>query len=104
MTYEEEILSFITHFSDYGEEVIDCFTTGNCYWFALILHKRFGGEIMYNPILCHFACRLNGGHLYDITGRIDNVVTGPWENFDEMEYHDSAHYVRVLKNCVEFRE
>ena len=104
MNYGEEILLFIDHFADYGKEVIDCFTTGNCYWFAVILNERFGGTIVYNPVACHFACKLNGGHIYDITGQIDTVVTGPWEDFYEMMLKDPIHYARVYDNCVEFKE
>ena len=104
MIYEEEILSFITHFSQYGKSVVDCFTTGNCYWFAQILNERFGVRIMYNPVEGHFACNLNGEHLYDITGRIDTIMTGPWEDFYGLSVKDPTHFDRIYANCVEFED
>ena len=42
----EEILDFIAHFQ--RTDTIEVFTNGMCYWFAVILLERFGGDILYN--------------------------------------------------------
>lgn len=96
-----KIIDFITHFSNFGTEVIDCFTKGNCYWFARILQERFSGTIMYNPVDGHFATEIDGD-LYDITGRIDKV-SGPWEIFD-LFHMDNLQFLRIFRQCVRFEE
>ena len=63
----ENILRFIKKFSDFGNQVVECFTKGNCFWFAIILAMEFAGEIYYDPIVGHFATMVDGV-MYDITG------------------------------------
>lgn len=50
--------------------VIECFTNGCCYWFAVILRQRFKGKIVYDPVIGYFACKI-GDAVYDIRGNID---------------------------------
>lgn len=99
----ELIEDFIAHFSDYGYDVLRCFTTGNCYWFARILYERFGaafnhGEIVYHPIENHFAYRDNRtGYVYDITGMIDGTNFVPWAQYAT---EDGLHTQRLIDQCI----
>jgi len=45
-----------------GYALVDTFTGGYCYYFAIMLKERFkdyGGEIYYNQVDNHFAYFLN---------------------------------------------
>lgn len=116
---EKEILSFIKHFTIHGPDVIDCFSNGNCYWFARILAQRFHGSVYYNPKENHFCARL-GNDLFDITGKIkssyfpyynDNEIWRinslnenkevdwiPWKYY---HYTDSSHSRRIRRDCID---
>lgn len=108
---ERQILSFIKHFTIHGPDVIDCFSNGNCYWFARILAQRFQGEIFYNISENHFMCNING-YLYDIDGRL-KTQTKPlnksnWD-LDDMKgwipWHvyrwiDASHANRIQRDCI----
>ena len=63
------VLDFINKFLAYEENevLLKTFTSGFCYYFAIILRERFGGEVVYDPIEGHFLLLLEG-LLYDITG------------------------------------
>lgn len=97
-----EILDFVSEFSQFGEEVKRCFTSGCCYYFALSLYERFKDErecyIAYDLIEGHFSCYIDGSY-YDITGRINpdpsNMV--PW---DYLKEYDEARYERIMRDCV----
>ena len=93
----ENILQFIKRFSDFGPQVVDCFTEGNCYWFARILAIEFVGTIYYNPIVGHFATMI-GGVLYDITGVVEN--TDDFISIEEI-YKDELLWARLLRDCVD---
>lgn len=93
---DEKILGFIKSFSSFGKEVIDCFTCGNCYWFAQILKERFGNIIVYNPIVNHFASRRRQ-YIYDITGCISNEGYYDWEWYKTFEPVES---VRIIEQCI----
>jgi len=75
---DNEVLEFIEKFKQYeqGDVLHRTFTNGYCYYFAIILQERFGGEILYDPIEGHFVTRILddyfGIHLYDITGEVTN--------------------------------
>jgi len=69
----EDILDFISKFNEHGQDVINCFTSGCCYWFASILSERFSADknisIYYDPIPGHFCYRDPVTQkFYDITG------------------------------------
>lgn len=51
------------------DEVRDFFLYGYCYWFAVILKKRFNGTIYYMPIKNHFIVRINNDY-FDASGKI----------------------------------
>ena len=65
----ENILRFIKKFSDFGNQVVECFTKGNCFWFATVLAMEFDGAIYYDPIVGPFATMIDGV-MYDITGAV----------------------------------
>lgn len=91
-----DILDFIQQFKEY-KSVEDAFRYGHCYYFALILQQRFGGEIFYDPINGHFLFGVDGEY-YDITGKaIPAYGTVKWA---EMETIDPVWYQRVKKHCV----
>lgn len=108
MEIHQKVLKFINHFTNYGnnEQIIDCFTKGNCYYFAACLAERFYDEVpwcryMYDPIANHWACEING-RIYDITGEItdtDNFVD--WLEF-QMNANDEPYLNRLYENCIKF--
>lgn len=93
----ENILQFIKRFSDFGNQVVDCFTQGNCYWFARILAIEFMGAIYYDPTVGHFATMIDGV-LYDITGVVEN--TSDFISIEEI-YKDELLCARLLRDCVD---
>ena len=93
----ENILHFIKKFSDFGNQVVECFTEGNCYWFARILAIEFMGTIYYDPIVGHFATMINGV-LYDITGVVEN--TSDFISIEEI-YKDELLWPRLLSDCMD---
>lgn len=78
----------------------DCnWTTGNCYYFAVILRERFStGSIWYDTVNGHFVFEYEG-NFYDWTGSIDVDMTNlvQWEWFPA---YDSEQYSRIVAQCV----
>ena len=93
----ENILRFIKRFSDFGNQVVECFTKGNCFWFAMVLAMEFAGEIYYDPIVGHFATMINGV-MYDITGVVEN--TGDFISLEEI-CTDELLWARLQRDCVD---
>ena len=93
----ENILCFIKKFSDFGNQVVECFTKGNCFWFAMVLAMEFAGETYYDPIVGHFATMINGV-LYDITGAVEN--TGDFISLEEI-CTDELLCARLQRDCVD---
>lgn len=94
-TYED-ILKFIAGFKDKG--VIECFTSGYCYWFAYILMTRFcklEPDIMYDPVVGHFITRIKGTD-FDVTGD----VSGKYHPFLWERDSKAYEYSRVFKDCI----
>ena len=97
------VLDFISHFTlgSSREEVIECFTSGCCWWFAHILCERFKGEMVYDEIDGHFGAMIRG-RVYDITGDVtDTFRVTYWSVFQQREPNLS---VRILKRCRDFEE
>ena len=97
---EEEILDFIKNFSKYGEEVINCFTCDNCYWFAKILETRFTpsqNSIYYDEIEGHFVCKIDKKY-YDIRGEYKPTC----QLYDMLWYfmNDTNRFYRLQKYCI----
>ena len=93
----ENILRFIKKFSDFGNQVVECFTEGNCFWFAMVLAIEFAGEIYYDPIVGHFATMIDGV-LYDITGAVEN--TGDFISLEEI-CTDELLCARLQRDCID---
>ena len=93
----ENILRFIKKFSDFGNQVIECFTKGNCFWFAMVLAMEFAGEIYYDPIVGHFATMIDGV-MYDITGVVEN--TSDFVSIEEIR-KDGLLWARLQRDCVD---
>ena len=93
----ENILRFIKKFSNFGNQVVECFTKGNCFWFAVVLAMEFAGEIYYDPIVGHFATMIDGV-MYDITGAIEN--TSDFTPLEEI-CKDELLWVRLQRDCVD---
>lgn len=95
-----EILKFIEKFKfKYKEELVEVFTTGNCYYFAIILKERFNGEIYYMPIINHFICKIENKY-YDITGEV-NPSEHPYK-WSEYKLEDKKHTNSITKYCITF--
>ena len=94
ITLYEEVKAFIKRrFPD------DCsWTTGNCYYFAIILKARFSGAIFYDVVDGHFVVRIDSS-FYDHTGLApvskDNLVE--WDKFEE---YDKERYWAIVRDCI----
>lgn len=94
MQIEEEVLDFIKK-----RFQVDCkWTDGNCYYFALILKDRFGGEIYYIPIEGHFVCKI-GDSFYDFHGKHEVPLSVPI-TLKELEKRDDIWYNRIRRDCI----
>lgn len=108
---QDEILKFINEFQT--KETIDLFTNKCCYWFAQILINRFGGEIWYSDVNCHFYAAImvipNKWKLFDINGLCLDATAVPFTNYaiNEPSYtrcviRDSVliHSSDIIKNSL----
>lgn len=78
---------------------VDCnWTTGNCYYFSIILKDCFSsGKIFYDVINGHFIF-LYDGKYYDWTGEIKpNGYLVEWDKFEE---YDSLQKQRIIHDCL----
>lgn len=80
--------------------VNDCnWTTGNCYYFAVILKARFPeGKIYYDVINGHFVFVYNN-MFYDYIGSYDEYhdTLIPWDEFDD---YDVLLKQRIIRDCI----
>lgn len=76
----------------------DCnWTSGNCYFFAVILQAAFGGEIYYDVINGHFLLKCEE-NLYDWTGKVQDCGSlVKWNDFDE---YDKIQKERIIRDCI----
>lgn len=97
----EEVLNFIKAFTDFGTPVKECFTCGNCYWFAYILHSRFpGSSIVYDVVANHFACQICG-KVFDITGDVTKQYH--WDFWERLIHdYDPLVISRIQRDCINF--
>ena len=111
MNSTDEVVNFIRHFK--GSE--DVFLHGCCYWFALILHERFGLEIVYEPIEGHFlATKMfveynNDGSAsyryrrYDIRGDVSDMYRGhEVYSIDWLKEYEPTWYDHIMRDCRDF--
>jgi hypothetical protein len=78
---------------------IDCnWTSGNCYYFALILKDRFPeATIYYDPVSGHFFVSIDGKY-FDWTGEIKApYVFVKWDAFD---LYDAKQKERIIRDCI----
>lgn len=98
----DEILSFIKKFKFLEKSTIEkLFTTGNCYYFAIILKERFkDGLVYYLPITNHFVWKYNGKY-YDICGEYGtNEQAYEWESFKIL---NPSYAKRIERDCIKFK-
>ena len=76
----------------------DCnWTTGNCYYFALILADRFNGDIYYDVINGHFITKIQD-NFYDWNGIVNtNNCLVEWNKMDQ---YDSLVKQRIIRDCI----
>lgn len=76
---------------------IDCkWLSGNCYYFALILKERFGGEIYYDPIEGHFFLKTFIGN-FDYNG---SYTPNSEIKLESIKEKDPLWYNRLLEDCI----
>lgn len=89
-----EILKFSEKF-----KAID-WQSGNCYYFAVMLAARFGGEVAYNVVDGHF-CTLIDGYYYDSLGlcfySVNDGTTILWKDFAD---YDSLQMKRIERDVI----
>ena len=77
----------------------DCnWTSGNCYFFALILADRFNGDIYYDVINGHFITKV-ADTFYDWNG----IVKSDKRNYvlwNNMEQYDPLVKQRIIRDCI----
>lgn len=73
-------------------------TSGNCYYFSLILKDRFpGGQIIYEPVVGHFMYKLEN-KCYDYLGA--HKVPEFFYIWEELEKQDKKLYSRLQRDCL----
>lgn len=78
----------------------DKWETGNCFWFALILEKRFpGGSIYYVPIEGHFIYKYND-KFYGWSGEYD-IKDKEVISLTKLKIIDELWYNRLMRDCFE---
>lgn len=90
---ENEVLDFIKRRFNKDSN----WTNGNCYWFALILKKRFPeSKIYYMPITGHFIVKIKDV-FYDWTGIVvpeEKVI-----KFKKLKKRDPLWYDHIIRDC-----
>lgn len=79
----------------------DCeWSTGNCYYFTLILNDRFpGGHIYYDVVVGHFVFEY-GGVYYDYNGVIKNVKEDDCVLWSDFINYDAFQMARIFRDCI----
>lgn len=93
-----KVILFINKFKQHEHDnvLIDTFTLGYCYYFAVILKERFTGTILYDWLEGHFITEINN-RLYDITGDVTDKYTHLY-TFDEYMSIESIVHGCILKD------
>lgn len=100
-TKHDIVENFIQQFRQFGTDVVDCFSCGMCFHFAWILKARFGPgpEVVYDPVINHFACRIDD-RIYDISGDITDNTEYKWETWATFKGKDQKETMRIVRDCV----
>lgn len=92
-----DVIKFINGVRNEGTK--DVFLNGYCYWFAFILNNRFpGGDIVYDPILGHFAYKYRG-FIFDIRGIVPKLETKDfilWKDCEKLGYPIQS----IIDGCI----
>lgn len=95
----DKVIKFIKQFQEFGSDVTDCFSYGMCYYFAIILRERFNANIVYDPIMNHFAGEIDG-QVYDITGFLSTYDDPRWVYWEYYQEEDALHTYRIYRDCI----
>ena len=95
---EDEIIEFIRR----RFPIDNNWCTGNCYWFAAILHIRFPHfPIWLFPIENHFMIG-DGKKFYDWKGiRLASECEENPILWDEVEQFDSLYFQHIVRDCIQ---
>lgn len=90
---ESKIKQFNERFPEMG------WTTGNCYYYAVMFKARFGGQIYYDVIAGHFVVKVKDKY-YDYNGEYvpdkqDAIIQ--WSKFNK---YDSLQRKRIKSGCI----
>lgn len=99
---KQPILQFIENFkAPFNErELIQTFTQGNCYHFAIILKSLYpNGEIIYDSWKGHFVY-LYFDKFYDITGEVIYESHHGLETLEFIRLTDYLWYDRLESDCI----
>ena len=93
MSKHEEVMDFI-----HRRWNKDCnWMDGNCFWFALILSKRFPySRIYYMPVKGHFITKIDG-MFYDARGVVS--VDEKIQTLASLKKEDSLLVSRLFRDC-----
>lgn len=93
------VINFINDFKKkYPEAMEDTFLHGYCYWFAIILESRFGGNICYEPIDNHFFTLIEDKY-YDISGEVSPLGKTIWA-WEIYKMFDKLESERIERDCI----
>lgn len=97
---KDQVLDFINKFKfKHARQLEQVFTSGNCYYFAVILRDRFNGQIYYLPSANHFVCKVNNNY-YDIEGEAHmNEQPFQWLKY-RILYPTLSE--KIIRDCISF--
>lgn len=105
ISINEFINDFKTHIN-ISKELEELFTTGYCYYFALILQHRYAdGEIYYLSNSNHWIFKLFD-KFYDITGEIDmntidNDELNNWKDYCwSYGVCEPENFMYLIQDCI----
>ena len=96
-TQDDNVSHWIRKFKKYNQLGVleDTFLNGYCYWFAHMIQSVFAGEILYEPVECHFICKIKD-RFYDIRGDVT-------EQYIDKELYDKDIYLHrksIVDGCI----
>lgn len=98
LTLRKQILDFIEDFKSFDKDnvLLNTFTKGYCYYFAVILMERFGGIILYDYLDGHFVIMIRH-RIYDITGDVTNKYNDITKLYQEREW---SNILSIVDGCI----
>lgn len=99
MIFVNKVENFLKHFDAFNNT--DSVSANNCcYWFALILFRRFikdGARIMFDTESEHFGTEISN-KVYDITGDVTHKYNWiPWDSIEDhsLKYKITEKYIQI---------